>query len=95
MPHLTLSGRNNHRHSRTVYLDDVKIGVVSPNGEYWKAIDNKGRNHGDRYLSDWDAAKQLSLGYKVDNPQHKKAPLNKWIKARKVRITRNEVQILQ
>lgn len=66
MAHLTLSGRNGHRSTRTVYVDDVKIGVVSPSADgLWKARDNQGRNHGDSYTTDFNAAKQLALGLRV------------------------------
>lgn len=65
---LYLSGFNGVALPRTVYVDDIEIGTVSPVFDYtgallpwWKAIDLRGNNHGDTYLSAFDAAHQLAL----------------------------------
>lgn len=42
------------------------IGKVSITSDgHWKATDLQGRNHGDRYIDHWAAAKQLALGLKL------------------------------
>jgi hypothetical protein len=63
MNHLTLSGRNAEPIGyRAVYIDGEQIGVVFRKfGQTWTAEDLAGRNHGDQYTSDWNAAKQLAL----------------------------------
>ena len=74
--HVTLSGRNNLRDIRTVYLDDVEIGSVVPvvthDGiepwETWEARDLSGQSHGDRYLTDWYAADALSRSPRQGSP---------------------------
>jgi len=53
--------------------DPEEIGTVTRNGQrgtwderisfgLWSAKDMAGRNHGDRYLDRWGAARQLALG---------------------------------
>lgn len=66
---ITLSGLNGYILTRTVFADDVEIGrvecttyndgVTKPT---WSAFALDGSNHGDMYISDWAAAKQLALG---------------------------------
>jgi hypothetical protein len=61
--HITLFGRNNLREIRTVEYDGAEIGKVIPaEGSLWVACDLQGRNHGDRWLSDWYAAQALVNG---------------------------------
>lgn len=73
MARVTLSGRNNCRDTRTVYLDGKEIGRVifvhHPDvmgwSFAWEARDLHGRCHGDRWLSDWNAADALSRSYNI------------------------------
>lgn len=62
--HITLSGPNDARQTRVVYLDDMEIGLVIPitttDHACWEARDLAGQCHGDRYLSDWYAAEALA-----------------------------------
>lgn len=64
-PRLTLSGRNGSI-DREVFIDDESIGFVTrrANG-LWAATDLHENNHGDRYIDEWGAAKQLALGLGV------------------------------
>lgn len=67
MKRLTLSGRNNLRDPRTVYLDDEPIGEVFPVsvptwGDAWQARDLNDHSHGDSWLTDWYAAEALRRG---------------------------------
>ena len=61
---ITLSGRAGS-YPRTVYADDVEIGVVAPSGAHWRAEDTQGRNHGEQYNDAFSAARQLALGLKI------------------------------
>ena len=67
MTNLYLSGLNGYALPRSVFVDEEEIGTVKPsiysaeNPPLWEARDISGRLHGDRYLSDWDAATQLAL----------------------------------
>jgi hypothetical protein len=66
MKRLTLSGRNDQHHRRTVYLDDKEIGEVRPihSKRYrcwlWEALDTHGHSHGDHWIKDWYAAEALT-----------------------------------
>lgn len=67
--HITLSGFNDLRATRDVYLDGVLIGRVIPvihsDCVGWEAKDMKDRSHGDRWLKDWYAAEALSRSYDI------------------------------
>ena len=65
---LTLTGPNGFALVRFVYCDDILIGSVVPIVHYdgktlpsWQAMDIQGNSHGDRYISDYAAARQLAL----------------------------------
>jgi hypothetical protein len=67
-----LSGPNGYALPRTVYVNDIEIGTVKPvvhnyNGGsiYWQAVDTHGNSHGDRWLTDFFAAKQLLLALRL------------------------------
>ena len=81
-PRITLSGRNGQLVERSVFFGDQEVGYVAPSkGGHWKAVDWTGKNHGDRYMSDFTAARQLVLGLgllkKKSNPKRKKASTGK------------------
>ena len=65
--HLTLSAGV---HVKDVFVNDEKIGIVEKLFDgLWRATDLQGRNHGDRYTSAWNAAKQLQLALgRTKNP---------------------------
>ena len=59
--HITLSGPNEVRITRIVYLDAIEIGKVIPGAPgLWIACDLAGQCHGDTWLTDWYAADALS-----------------------------------
>jgi len=69
MAHLRLSGGGGDHWAVLVCAhardpEPEEIGTVTKNkiGGLWTATDAAGRNHGDRYLDRWGAAKQLALG---------------------------------
>ena len=62
--HLQLLGRSGAL-SHTVLRDATEIGRVERVQSGWAAYDMQGHNHGDRYTSAWNAAKQLSLALPV------------------------------